>query len=183
MHAKSLIFASALAIGMGAAQAQQDKTFSLTISPFHLAMPVVELTGEYALSQDFGIAGIAGFGQMTAENNLGEEKDIPVLELGGQLDYYAVGSFRHGMQVGAELLWIKISPPENEGVTVSANGIAVGPLLGYKWAARFGLTLMAQLGWEFLFAQAEAQDRNGQEIEGSAEGQTLLLNLNAGWSF
>jgi hypothetical protein len=182
MRPIGLAFALALALGSGAAQAQ-DKTFSLTISPFHLLLPVVELTGEYALSQDFGLAGIAGFGQITQENRLGDELDIPVLELGGQLDYYAVGSFRHGMQVGAELLWLKIYPPKNRGVTVTANGIAVGPLLGYKWAARFGLTFMVQLGYEFLLAQSLAKDQNGQEIEGSTDTHTVLLNMNAGWSF
>lgn len=183
MHARKLFFISALAIGLGAAQAQEDKTFSLTVSPFHLLLPVVELTGEYALSQDFGLAGIAGYGSITATNSLDKDVDIPVLELGAQANYYAVGSFRHGMQVGAELLWIKIDPPKNEGVTLDANGIAVGPLLGYKWAARFGLTFMAQLGWEFLLAQAKAKNSAGEEIEGSTSGQTLLLNMNAGWSF
>lgn len=182
MSRKLACFLSALSIGLGAAQAQ-DKTFSLTISPFHLVLPVLEVTGEYALSQDLGVAGIAGYGKITETNSLGKDVDIPVLELGGQVDYYAIGSFRHGMQLGAELLWIKVDPPKDEGVTVAANGLAVGPLIGYKWAARFGLTFMVQSGWEFLFAQAKATNSAGQEIESSANGGTLLFNANMGWSF
>lgn len=163
--------------------AQSEKTFSLTISPIHLAFPVVELTGEMAVSPKLGIAGIGGFGSITAENNLGEKKSIPVLELGGQAAYYVVGSFRHGMQVGAEAMWLKVFIPEKEGVSVSTNGLAIGPLLGYKWAARFGLTFLVQGGYQWLFAQAKGTDAAGNEIEASQDSGIPLLNLNAGWSF
>jgi hypothetical protein len=183
MHRLLTGVVSVLSLALGAARAQPEKTFSLTVSPFHLVLPALEATGEYALSPDFGIAGIAGFGQITQENSFGEEVDIPLLEIGGQLDYYAVGSFRHGMQVGAEVLWIKIYPPKDRGVTVAANGLAVGPLLGYKWAARFGLTFMVQTGYEFLFAKAKATDSSGQEIDSSADTGVLLFNANMGWSF
>ena len=140
---------------------QMEKSFSLTISPFHLAMPVLELTAEKAVSPKLGIAGIAGFGSVPVENNLGEKKSIPILELGGQLDYYVVGSFRHGMQVGAEAVWIKVFIPDDEGVVVSANGIAVGPLLGYKWAARFGLTFMVQGGYQCCSRRRRVRMRRG----------------------
>jgi hypothetical protein len=183
MHLKSLGFALAIALGSGTAQAQGEKTLSLTISPFHLALPVLELTGEYALSQDFGLAAIGGFGKITQKNSLDKNVAIPVLELGGQLDYYAVGSFRHGMQVGAEFLWIKVSPPKDQGVTLAGNGLALGPLLGYKWAARFGLTFMVQGGYEFLFAQSKATDASGRELEASTDSGLILFNANAGWSF
>jgi len=183
MYRKSSALLLAFVIGLGVARAQPEKTFSLTISPIHLLLPAVELTGEYALTQKLGIAGIAGYGKTTTENSLNENVDIPILELGGQLDYYAIGSFRHGMQVGAEVLWIKVSPPKDQGVTLAGNGLAVGPLLGYKWAAGFGLTIFLQGGYEFLFAQAKAEDPSGQEIDSSIDSGIPLVNANVGWSF
>jgi hypothetical protein len=158
------------------------KKFSLTISPIHLAFPVFELTGEYALSPKFGAAGIFGIGSITTPDAYNKDVKMPILELGGQAAYYLLGSFRHGLQVGGELLWIKVSPPKDEGVTVAANGIAVGPMIGYKWAAGFGLTLLVQGGYEFLFAQAKATNANGEEIEASADSGVPLINLNIGWS-
>jgi len=166
-----------------ASQAQSEKTISITLSPIHLAFPIVEVTGEYALAPQFGVAGIFGYGSMTVDNSSGKSVKMPVLELGGQAAYYVLGSFRHGMQLGGELLWIKVSPPKDQGVTVAANGVAAGPFLGYKWVADFGLTLFIQGGYEFLFAQAKATDATGREIQSSADGGVPLLNLNLGWSF
>ncbi|MDB5047377.1 MAG: hypothetical protein JWO30_448 [Fibrobacteres bacterium] len=177
----------ACALCLTAAHAQVEKRFSLTMSPIHLALPALELTGEYALAPKFGVSAIAGFGSISikeTDNSTLETKsiNIPFLELGGQMNYYLVGSFRHGMQLGGELLWIKLSLPKGEDVSGTANGVAVGPLIGYKWAARFGLTLMAQLGYEFLFAQAKTTDANGNEVESSTDSGIPLLNLNIGWS-
>ena len=173
----------AVAFCLTGAHAQSMQKLSVTISPIHLAFPVAEITAEYALAPQFGIAGIGGFGSMSAKDYRGKNVTYPVLELGGQASYYLFGSFRHGMQVGAELLWIKIFPPEDQGVTVDVNGIAFGPMVGYKWAARFGLTFMVQAGYEFLFAQAEAENTAGEQAESSAESGVPLVNLNAGWSF
>jgi hypothetical protein len=170
-----------------AAQAQSDKLFSLTISPIHLVLPVVELTGEYAVTPDFGISAIAGYGGISIEETSSNSAatrtvNIPVLELGGQLNYYAVGNFRHGMQLGGELLWVKLSIPKDEEVSGTANGVEVGPLIGYKWAASFGLTFLVQAGYEFVFFQAKTTDINGNEVESSADSGIPLLNLNIGWS-
>ena len=178
-----ILILAALGSAAVQAQAQADKIFSLTISPVHLILPIVEFTGEYALSRDFGIAAIGGYGSIQVKNSASKDIKLPVLELGAQAAYYALGSFRHGMQVGGELLWIKVSPPKDEGVTVAANGVAVGPFLGYKFISSFGLTVFVQGGYEFLFAQAKATDATGKEIEASADGGLPLLNINLGWSF
>lgn len=176
-------FLPVLLFCVAATQAQVAKPLTITISPFHLVAPIFEFTGEYALSPKFGAALIGGYGGLKIKNSLNNEVEIPVLEIGGQAAYYVLGSFRHGMQVGAELLWIKVSPPKDQGVTVAANGIAIGPMIGYKWVARFGLTLLAQGGYELLFAQAKARDVNGQELEASTDTGIPLVNLNIGWSF
>jgi len=152
------------------------------LSPFHLAAPIFEVTGEYALSPKLGVAGILGYGSIT-DTGVGNTKvKIPVLEIGTQLNYYLLGTFKHGMQAGGELLWLKFDPPEEQGITASANGFAIGPFLGYKWAPS-GLTIVIQGGYQLLFAQSKEMDSNGQELEGSVDGGIVLLNMNAGWSF
>lgn len=183
MSLKRFRFLTALAVCVAAAQAQTEQRFTLSFSPFHLALPVVEIMGEYALSPKFAVAAIGGFGSISVENSQNKLVTMPVLELGAQANYYVVGSFRHGMQLGAELLWLKIDPPTDQGVLVDVNGMALGPFVGYKWAARFGLTFMVQGGYEFLFAQADAKDEFGREAESSAESGVVLFNSNVGWSF
>lgn len=163
--------------------AQEDKKFSATLSPLHLTAPIVELTGEYAINPKTSAAGILGYGTISEEDILGDEVSIPVLELGAQGRYYLLGNFNHGMPIGLEALWLKVFLPEQEDITVSVNGFGLGPFVGYKWAAQFGLTFDVQVGYQWLFAQAKAKDQNGNELEGSAKDGILLLNLNAGWSF
>ncbi len=172
-----------LVFGVTAVFSQGDKNFSLTMSPLHLALPVIELTGEYALSPKVGAAAIAGYGGIKETGISGNKINIPVLELGAQFNYYVIGSFHRGLQLGAELLWIKVSPPDQQGITVAANGAAAGPFVGYKWIWGSGFTLFLQGGYERLFAQAKAKDANGQEIQASVEDGIPLLNINLGWSF
>lgn len=184
MSRKPALILCTLSLVLSAGHAQDiHKTFSLTLSPNHLVFPVFEVTAEKALGPKFGLAGIGGFGSYPAERGDGTKEDIPVLELGAQANYYVFGDFDHGMQVGGELMWIKVSPPEEAGITVDANGLAIGPLLGYKWAARFGLTFMFQGGYQWYFIQAKAKNSQGEEIEGSVENGVALINMNAGWSF
>src|SRR6185369_10478727 len=79
------------------APAHPRRIVSLTISPLHLTLPVLELTGEYRALDKLGVAVIAGVGRYT-DNNL----SAAAYEAGAQVRYYVVGDFRHGMQVGAE---------------------------------------------------------------------------------
>jgi len=166
-----------------AAQAEPERSFSLTISPIHLALPVLEFTGEYALAPNFGVAAIAGYGTTELEHSDGTKEDIGILELGAQAAYYLFGDFKGGMQVGGELLWIKPFLPKEEDITVSANGVAIGPMLGYKWVTEFGLTIFLQGGYQFLFASAKAENSAGEEAEASGDTGIPLVNINAGWSF
>lgn len=168
------------------AYAQPERTFSLTMSPIHAALSIFEFTGEYAVSPKFGVAGIGGYGGLELDKTDGTtttKEDIPVLELGAQAIYYPWGNFNGGMQVGAELLWLKLFIPEEENVEVSVNGVAIGPMLGYKWVMGFGLTFDVQGGYQFLFAQAKGNDAEGTEVEASTDTGIPLINLNAGWSF
>jgi len=69
---------------------------TITISPLHLALPVVELMGEFSLQPKISLAAIGG---------IGSYMDFSIVELGGQFNYYLIGDFDQGMQGGVELLY------------------------------------------------------------------------------
>ena len=173
----------ALLLTVSLGNAQETKKLSITNSPIHLSLSILELMAEYQVAPKIGAAGILGYGSITETDNWGDEVEIPILEIGGQLNYYLLGNFDKGMQVGLELLYINLSLPEDEVATIIANGLGIGPYLGYKWTAVSGLTFDIQAGYEKFLAQVKAKDSFGNEIEDSVQGGIPLINLNLGWSF
>ena len=152
------------------------RVFSLTISPLHLVLPVVELTGEYRALDKLGVALIAGAGKYTSDSG---NISAGVFEVGGQLRYYVVGDFRHGVQLGAEVLYLHLT---DDQVTATGEGVAMGPFAGYKIITSIGFTFEGQLGVEYVAARAEA--RNGAVTASDTNAAWIpLLNLNVGWSF
>lgn len=173
--------------------ADDGHQIALTISPFHLFSPIVEVQGEYKLAQQIGVSGIVGYG-----NTKAGDTDLPVFELGAQGRYYLLGDFNHGLHIGAEMLYVYVNGDDlEEGISVDGNGLAIGPFLGYKVAADFGLTFEIQAGYQALFLKAEAEAKDNQRL--STVGQSVqsdgnkataedekgipLLNINLGWSF
>jgi len=148
---------------------------SLTISPVHLILPVVELQGEFKLNPKMSASAILGFGKVSDEDNI---INATVFELGGQFSYYLIGDFDHGMQLGAEVLFVHLSDTEATPGGVFGGGLSVGPYVGYKIAADFGLTFAAQLGVAFLAVRASTDNSSASE-----ERIAPLLNINLGWSF
>jgi hypothetical protein len=173
-----------------AAAPKREHDVSLTFSPFHLLLPVFEVTGEYAVDDHFGVAVIAGYGSLpistTTVYNVGgssttSTEHVGVWELGGHVNYYVLGNFDHGMQLGAEILWVGASVGANDSHTsVVATGLAVGPYLGYKIATHVGFTFEANLGVEYLAARANTSDGTSSAQEKKV---IPLVNLNVGWSF
>jgi hypothetical protein len=148
------------------------RVFSLTFSPFHLFLPVVELTGEARVHDNVGIALIGGLGRITDKRvNL----SASVYETGGQIRIYVIGDFRHGMQLGGELLYLHLSDPN---LSATGAGVAVGPFLGYKVMTDAGFTFDTQFGFEHVSVQANAQGDTAMD-----KTIIVLLNINIGWSF
>lgn len=174
--------------GSAATMAEPTHIMSLTFSPLHLANPVFEFTAEFKAHENWGFALIGGGGTTTAESDVIGDQTFNVWEAGGQLRYYVLGDFDHGMQIGGEILYVNISSDEIETSAGSfkglGQGLGVGPFIGYKLATKVGFTFDAQLGIQHAFARAEANhtasDTSG-ESQDSAWGP--LLNLNVGWSF
>lgn len=147
-----------------------DKHVSITFSPIHLISATGEVTTEGRLLDKLGVAGILG---------VGVPSGITTVEIGASGRYYLFGSFDHGMQLGAELLFARASV-ESAGMTATAGSGAIGPFVGYKIAARFGLTFEAQLGAQY---QMTVVSENGVAPRTADSGIIPLLNLNLGWSF
>ncbi len=147
---------------------------SLTLSPVHLAIGVVELTSEFRLADKLGVAGTLGGGK---------HNDIGLLELGAQLCYYLTGDFDGGLHLGLETQYVSaFRDATSDMTTAKGEGLAVGSMIGWKWIGESGLSFVAQAGAQYMALQAEAQ--NGT-ISASQEDSRVgaLVNLNAGWSF
>ena len=149
------------------------RVFSLTISPLHLVLPVVELTGEARAHDKIGVALIGGGGRYTDPNVAGIS--ARVWEAGGQVRVYVIGDFRHGMQLGGELLYLHLDDPH---LTATGEGLAIGPFVGYKIMTDVGFTFDAQVGFEYITARAQASGSTNND-----KSIIPLLNLNVGWSF
>ncbi len=148
-------------------------TAALTISPLHMILPMIEVTGEFRVAPKLGVAVIAGAG---AIRDMDTNALIKVYEAGASLRYYVLGNFRHGMQIGGEAIYVKAST-DNTGVEVRGKGLGLSPFVGYKWTSRIGFTIDTQLGVTFITLRADSATQTKQE---SKVGP--LLNLNVGWS-
>lgn len=155
------------------ADAEPDRIASLTWSPAHLILPMVELTGEFKMMPHFGISVIGGVGSVTDSMTKVSGR---ALEGGGQLNWYPLRDFA-GLDVGIEALYLSIDDV-NVDSAATAAGLAIGPFVGYKAMFPIGLTLVAQVGVEAIAAHAKSSSAMADQKD-----VIPLLNLNAGWSF
>lgn len=105
-----------------------------------------------------------------------------MFEIGASARYYLIGSFRHGMQVGLEALYLSVSG-DMENTLAVGKGLCVGPFIGYKYIASFGLTVDIQGGAGYTLIGASASDDDGNSASDSDSDVLPILNLNIGWSF
>lgn len=171
---------------------EELRDVAVTLAPANLMFGVVKLNGELRVRDEWGLQVSLGAGSF---------KSVAVREAGGQLRWYAIGDFDHGMQVGLEVMYIDLQFDLEElndaGVPVEAEAglvaTAVGPFVGYKIAFDGGFTLEAQLGIQRYGAKAHAGfdlSRLHEELDGvsatlAKEGSFYLplTNVNLGWSF
>jgi hypothetical protein len=153
-------------------------SISITISPVLLFLPLVELTGEYRISEHLGIAAIVGGGSVAVKDAAGNKlTSAAVIEIGASARYYVLGSFRKGVQLGAEVNYLHAGAT-NGTTAVIADGLAIGPFVGGKWISSFGLTLDGQLGVQGIALRGKSSSSTAKE-----KSYGPLLNLNIGYSF
>jgi hypothetical protein len=146
---------------------------SVTWSPAHLVLPLVELTAEFTPMRHWGLSVIGGYGSVT--DNMSKVSGRAI-EAGGQINYYPLRDFA-GLDLGVEALYLSLDDV-NVDSSATAAGLAIGPFVGYKALFPIGLTLVAQLGFEVVAVKGESSTSMAKE-----NGFIPLLNLNAGWSF
>ena len=119
-----------------------------------------------ALKVGFGLGGstvaaILGFGK--ASDDLGII-DATVFELGGQFTYYLVGDFDHGMQLGAEVLFVYLS--DDNAVQ---GGVFGGGLSDSGFQTGDAQVRIVNEGDDLAFAECDAV--SGFERNGSGSGR------------
>jgi hypothetical protein len=144
-----------------------ERRLSLTVSAFHLILPVAHVVAELKLRPRLGVGAVVGAGRVA----VGTGRDqYPIYEIGAQASYYVRGTFDRGWQAGAELVYAIVDADAGRPTGIG-RGLGAGLFAGWKWTFRRGLTVNIQAGALFFIAD---QDDSGLEP---------LLNLGAGWSF
>lgn len=167
----SLLVLSGPAYAADADVPDVQHNLSITLSPVHLVLPILEVTGEYRITDKFGLAAVLGAGRIKDGSST-----FGAFELGAQARYYVLGSFVHGMQLGAELMYVAVASDSQQ--MVNGQGLSTAPFVGYKIAANGGFTFDCQLGAAYTVIQANS---GSSTVSGS--GWARFLNLNVGWSF
>ncbi|HVJ20722.1 MAG TPA: hypothetical protein VM686_35170, partial [Polyangiaceae bacterium] len=168
------------------AQEPPPRDVSITLSPLHLLMPLFEAQVEARIFPNFSLALIGGYGAVTVESSdpAISDLELDVVEFGGQLTGYPLKDFK-SLQLGAEVLWIRVSG-DNLGdtdITGVADGVAVGPFVGYKVLTSGGFTFAIQGGFEYIAIRGETSDNAGNTDSDEQKDIIPLLNANLGWSF
>ena len=155
------------------------RSVAVTLSPLHVLVGVAEVAFEGRLARKFGLGGILGGGSLGpppwAPQTSGR---TPILEIGLSPRYYVIGTFDHGMQIGAEGMVIA-AWASSGSTSATAIGVGVAPYIGYKFTAPIGFVVEVQAGGGYTFAVAQASSGS----TAAAQGAYFLLNLNAGWAF
>lgn len=171
----------------------KDHSVAVMISPFHLIFPVVEITAEVRLHERISVAGIGGIGSIdpyqfddTTPPPGVKTGRFTVWEIGGQLVGYPIGHFDHGMQLGAEILYLGVfgsAEAATNSAAATGQGLSMGPFIGYKFTAPVGFSLALQAGAAYLTARADAKDASGRTAQATDSTIAPLVNINLGWAF
>jgi hypothetical protein len=152
-----------------------EPTVAITVSPLMLVVPLAEVTVEARVADKVGVAVVAGVGRF---HEMDTNARVDLYEGGVSARYYVTGSFRSGIQLGGEAMYVKAAT-ESSTVHVGAAGLGLSPFAGYKWTHRRGITFEAQAGPMFMVARAKAD--TGESAKRS--GTIPMLNLQFGYSF
>jgi hypothetical protein len=185
-RATSVVIATMCSGGVAAAQVapvqenpapaptvERTPPISVTWSPIHLALPVVELEGEYNVAPNMGVGLILGAGRVSDSM---DTVTATAYEVGGQFNYYFMNRF-DGLHGGAELLYITAGDVEQDS-SITATGLSAAGYVGYKLMTSIGFTFVAQGGVAYYVAQAESSTAMAEQKK-----VYPLINLNIGWSF
>jgi hypothetical protein len=178
MNRALLVAVMLFSLGLSSRAAHADdapapRKVSVTWSPIHLALPLVELAAELSIAPHIGVGVIAGAGRVSDAT---DTITATAVEVGGQFNYYFTRSFS-GLHAGGEVMYLHLGDVEQDA-TVTASGLSLGPYVGYKVLTSIGFTFVAQGGVAFAAYGASSSTQSQSERK-----VFPLLNLNIGWSF
>jgi hypothetical protein len=146
---------------------------TIGFSPFDLVHPIVRVQTEIRVAKDGGMA--VQFGAGEVDNKF-------ALAVGAQYSWYAIGDFEHGMQVGGIAMYSSASNALTTRGSVG-RGVAMGPVIGYKYVAPFGFSMAATTGPLLLrFVNETPAPPSGTYIE-SGFGIGIYATVWMGWTF
>ena len=163
------------------AEAPTRRPWSIMVAPLFLLAPIGELTAEVSLSRRFAVAAMAGAGRV-AVRSPSLTTHLTTYNAGAQLQYYALGDFRHGMQIGLQVLYDHYDSPFAHQFLVDGNAAQLGPFMGYKLVLDLGFTIEIQIGYQKTWIWQHTSDDPAGLVT-RIDDSGLLLNLNTGWSF
>ncbi len=155
---------------------------SLTLGlPAHFFFSGLEAKGEVRLHDRVGLAVYGGFGSAVVAD---------YYQVGGQLRWYAIGDFDHGMVVGLDVNYISVDERlELLGMSIlDAEGEALAPggLIGYKVIFKPGVTLGFDLGLRrhaITYDAKEHLSEDQYQVNGETSLWWPIADLHVGWSF
>jgi hypothetical protein len=146
---------------------------TISFSPLHLALPMLEAEAEVQATPHVGAGLILGGGRATDSS---KTVTGTAYEAGLQLNWYAFAPFS-GAHLGLEGMYLRLSDVMDDPFA-HASGLSVGAYVGYKLQTGAGFALVAQLGVQYVAATGATSTRTIGDSDVAP-----LLNLNAGWSF
>jgi hypothetical protein len=150
-----------------------SNTVTISMSPIHLIFPVLEVETEFKAHPRIGVGLILAGGRVSDEN---DTITATAYEIGAQVNYYFLKPFA-GLHAGVEAVYLSLGDVMQDS-SVTAEGLSIGPYVGYKVQTSLGFAFIAQGGVQFLAIRAESSSAMASDRKVS-----VLLNLNVGWSF
>ena len=195
--ATAVLTAGALAATLPTTAEAGPKKNSATVGVAKLAWPSVSLEYERRLMKKLGVAAYGGAGRYNpiilnvagSDNPLASE-DFRYNELGARLNFYAIGKFKHGLNLGLTVQSRGLSYEttlDSSTVSASVRSTVVGPHLGYKLMLKPGFTLgfLGGIGYHTSGDIKVTSGSDSGDLENPfADFPAMTFGtINAGWSF
>lgn len=172
----SLASASAFAHDLQVKQDMEPEAehqLSLTIAPLWILNGEPHANIEVRVFDKWSGSLGLGYSNRATQNVEGSDVRHIAISTTGQIRYYAIGDFDHGMQVGAHYRYYWTEPSTQGVKNMVVGGHTTSGFLGYKYITDIGFTLDFQGGIGYFVTS--------QEVAGSRPVAYWAADI--GWSF
>lgn len=120
------------------------RNVSLMVDGLSLLSDIVQLQGEFQINDNMSFGILLGAGNVQGSS---ADSSYSLLLAGAQFNYYLLGDFEEGLQIGAQALYSSTNILANK-TFLYENGrvLSLTPYAGYKLVLASGLTMNAQIG-------------------------------------